>query len=322
MASRAWTSLKHLLLSGIVVIFVIGSSALPVQADDGGVCVAAFGKTPESLPDWLEPASDEMDLTTRTRYDLLVGKLLTTGLVDGSNCPSMGLTNNGSPNACGLETAKDSLFTWQNWYNPLILTVSEANGLPPKVIKALIAVESQFWPAADWNKGEIGLAQMTEGGADMLLANRPEYFQGVCRQVYGNDGCSAAYIGLGSSMKRLLVGQVLQNVDANCTNCAGGVSIDRGELAIRVLAEALNASCLQTSRTFTNLTGKVPSTYLSYEDYWRLVLANYHSGSGCLYEAIRKTKNPISWSVISGNIPDGCGSGRTYIRRIELQIVP
>ena len=34
----------------------------------------------------------------------------------------------------------------------------------------MIAVEFQFWPGASWEKGEIGLGQMTAMGADLLLS--------------------------------------------------------------------------------------------------------------------------------------------------------
>ncbi|MEN6579846.1 MAG: hypothetical protein ABFD05_04355, partial [Anaerolineaceae bacterium] len=65
-----------------------------------------------------------------------------------------------------------------------------------------------------------------------------------------------------------------------------------------------------------------PAALLSFEDYWRLVLANYHAGAGCVYQALRKTGNPNSWNSIAANFSSGCASGAEYIRRIEGQIKP
>jgi hypothetical protein len=322
MVSRPWTSLIHILIALLLAGSYQGILTSPVQAEDEDTCQSAYGKTPEQIPGWLEPASTSMDLTTNHRYDLLAGKLLSTGLVDGSTCPAMGLDSAGVPNGCGFTLTRDSVFTWQNLYNEPILRISQQEHIPPKVVKALIGVESQFWPGADWRSGEIGLAQLTGAGADMILLNRPSYYARVCIQVFGNDGCTGPYLSQTGSTKQLLIGQVLQNSNAICTSCAGGVDIERGELAIQALEEALHASCSQVSRTFLQITGKLPVDFVSYEDFWRLVLANYHSGAGCIYNAIQRTNNPSSWNSISAQVSAGCSSGRTYIHRIELQMLP
>jgi hypothetical protein len=125
---------------------------------------------------------------------------------------------------------------------------------------------------------------------------------------------------------------VLKEIDATCPSCAGGVDLEKGKQAIQVLTETLNASCLQSTRVIYLATGKSPAALLSFEDYWRLVLANYHAGAGCVYQALRKTGNPNSWKVpersewdwnsIATNFSSGCTSGAEYIRRIEGQIEP
>jgi hypothetical protein len=115
---------------------------------------------------------------------------------------------------------------------------------------------------------------------------------------------------------------VLRDIEATCPNCPGGVDLEKGNQAIRVLTETLNASCLQSTRIFNLATGKQPAAFLSYDDYWRLVLANYHAGAGCIYQALRKTGNPNNWNSIAANFSSGCASGAEYIRRIEGQIKP
>ena len=120
---------------------------------------------------------------------------------------------------------------------------------------------------------------------------------------------------------------VLRDIEDTCPNCPGGVDLEKGNQAVRVLTETLNASCLQSARIFNLATGKQPAAFLSYDDYWRLVLANYHAGAGCIYQALRKNGNPNSWNVpersewdwnsIAANFSSGCASGAEYIRRIE-----
>jgi hypothetical protein len=322
MVSCPWSPLKRISLAAILVFSATGYFSKPVMAESEWSCHAAYGQSPSSLSEWLKPAGEDMDLNTTNRYDLLSGKLLSSGLVDGSSCPAGGLNPDGSPNACGLNVTRELTITWQNLYDPVILAAAQSNNLPPKVIKAMIAVESQFWPGANSTWGEIGLGQMTEFGADLVLTWRPEYYQGICRQAFGNDGCKTGYLFIDSSTQRLLRGLVLKEIDATCANCLGGVDIERGELAVRVLAETLNASCSQSARVVGLATGKLPSSLMSYEDYWRLVLANYHAGAGCVYQALRNTGNPNSWSSIASNFSRGCASGAEYIRRIEEQIKP
>ena len=61
---------------------------------------------------------------------------------------------------------------------------------------------------------------------------------------------------------------------------------------------------------------------MRYEDFWRFALANYHSGSGCMLEALRRTGNPTNWPGIASGFPKGCLSGSAYVRLIEEQVKP
>jgi hypothetical protein len=322
MVSRAWPALTRIPLAIFMIVIGIGWVVQPVQADSGGTCQAAYGLPPTSIPDWLMPAETNMDLATANLYDFLSAKLLFAGLVDGSTCPAYGLNPDGSANGCGLELASNPVDTWQNQFDPLILADSQTNEVPPKVVKAVIAVESQFWPAGDRSKGEVGMGQMTENGADLVLRWRPGYYQSICRQTFGEKGCDSAYPFLDASNQRLLQGMVLKEIDASSPSSPGGIDLDKAIQAINVLTETLNASCLQSTRIIELATGKSPAAIMNYEDYWRFVLANYHAGAGCMYQALRKTGNSNNWNSIAGNFSSGCASGAEYIRRIEEQIKP
>ena len=67
---------------------VAAGSAAPLDS----VCIQAYGGLPDKyvLPDWLKNDVPVENLATNRRYDLLAGRLLYTGTVDGSPCPSYG----------------------------------------------------------------------------------------------------------------------------------------------------------------------------------------------------------------------------------------
>ena len=286
-------------------------------------CATAYGGAiPNQLPRWLQTSIPTESLYTENRYDLLAGQLLRTKLVDGSACPSGGLNSDGSPNACGLEAAQVEVETWQNRYDGQIVSAGQQNSVPPLVIKAMIAVESQFWPGANWVKGEIGLGQMTEFGADLLLANQPARYQKVCRQALRPEVCDFPFLFQPASNQSMLRGLVLKSIDATCSSCTGGINMAKGEQAVDVLAETLAASCVQSGRVIFWATGHRPAELMSYEDFWRFALANYHSGAGCMFQALQRAGNSTGWSGIAANLSPGCASGLVYIRRIEEALKP
>ena len=304
-------------------LFVILFAAAPSYAQSEQPCAVAYGGSlPDPLPRWLRTSVQGGDLHTENRYDLLAGQLLKARLVDGSACPSWGLNLDGSPNACGLEAAQAEGMTWQNRYDRQISAAGQRNSVPPLVIKAVIAVESQFWPGANWVKGEIGLGQMTEYGADLLLANQPERYQQICRLALRPEACGLPYQGQPAQHQSMLRGLVLSSVDASCSSCTGGIDLAKGEHAVDVVAETLAASCVQSGRVISWATGHRPFEVMGYEDFWRFVLANYHSGAGCMAQALRRAGSTTGWTAIAANLPTGCTSGSTYIRRIEGALKP
>ena len=322
MVSRAWPALIRIPLLVLMIVTGVGWITLPVQEESGGTCQAAYGLTPTSVPDWLIPAEKNMDLATANRYDYLSAALLSSGIVNGVKCPAYGFNPDGSANGCGLQITAEPVVSWQNQFDPVILADSQTNKVPPKVVKAVIAVESQFWPAPARSKGEVGLGQMTEAGADLVLRWRPEFYQSICRKAFGNKGCDATYPFIDPSTQWLLQGMVLKEIDASSPGSPGGIELNKANRAIYILTETLNASCLQSTRIIELATGKSPAALMSYEDYWRFVLANYQAGAGCMYQALRKTDNPDGWNNLASNFSPGCASGAEYIHRIEEQISP
>ena len=323
MASSAWPSITIRCLLLVFIALFSFSPGQPVIAENAGDCQSAYGTDlGSSQPGWLEPVKEGTDLTTQNRYDLLAAHLLSSGIVNGGTCPGNGLNSDGSTNACGLISANSQVIDWQNQYDPVILSSSQTTGIPPRVVKAVISVESQFWPGANWEKGEVGLGQMTENGADLLLTYRPEYYRQVCAQVLNEKNCTLSYSDLDYDSQSMLRGAVLKSIDATCPGCSGGVNPEKGNQSVLVLSESLAASCKQSARLISIVTGSSPAGLMNYEDYWRFVLANYHSGAGCMLQALRRTDEPSSWSSISAGFPIGCSSGTEYVRRIEEAIKP
>lgn len=312
---------KYFFLSILLLVFLC--AAAPFQEETPAPCSTAYGTQPtQPLQKWLQPTVAIKDLATQNRYDLLSGQLLTAKIADGSECPSGGIFPDGSPNACGLETAQTEVVSWQNRYDPAIVAAGQGSNVPPYLMKAMIAVESQFWPAPNWMKGEIGLGQMTEFGADLVLSYRPSYYQQVCRQAFSEEECKQAYPSLSETNRAMLRGLVLRSLDASCPTCLGGIDPAKGNQAVIVLAETVAASCTQSGRVIRLVTGKSPAESMSYENFWRFVLANYHSGSGCMLQALSRSGNPTNWQAIAAGLPVGCQSGSTYVRRIEENIKP
>lgn len=321
MVSSAWQTVMTGLM---MILIVLPGSPVQTQPNEAGACHRAYGSIPstDTLPEWLQTDISEESLHTENRYDLLAGHLLVSGIVDGSQCFGWGMNTDGSPNGCGVEVAQSSVIEWQNQYDEAIVDTSKRNGLPARLIKSMIAVETQFWPGSDWMKGEIGLGQLTEAGADMMLTWRTGVYQNTCSQVYGDETCQHSYVDQEPWIQAALRGKLLQMLDTTCPSCKGGVDPERGSQTIPLLAEGISASCQQTAYLVRRFSGLVPSDAMGYEDFMRLVMANYHAGAGCTIQALRNSPLEHDWNNLALDYPFICQNGPGYIRRIMELMQP
>lgn len=321
MVSGTWQAL----ISGfITVFFIISGLPISVRENNPGVCQQAYGALPlsDKPPSWLETDVKTADLYSTNRFDILAGHLLFTGFVDGSQCPAWGLMADGSPNGCGVEAAQPAVVEWQNQFNEAIIQTSSNLSLPSRLVKAVISVESQFWPGSDWAKGEVGLGQVTNAGADMILTWRPGVYTSICSQVYSAESCRRPYTDLDPGMQAALRGKILQMIDASCPNCKGGVNIEKSKQSISLISEGIAASCQQSAYLVHHFGGGAPSTMMKYEDFMKLSLANYHAGSGCTLKALQNSFANQSWNNLALNFPPGCRSAPLYIQRVMESIQP
>jgi hypothetical protein len=114
-------------------------------------------------------------LNTRKTLHTLATQLILSGIVETNDCPAGGLSLSLDwPTACGLERASTAMIAWQNQFDEHIWLASRDQGIPPKVLKTLIEIESQFWPGnSRFYIDEIGLGQINQLGLDVLLRQDP-----------------------------------------------------------------------------------------------------------------------------------------------------
>ena len=174
-------------------------------------------------PPWAEFPQFPYELNTERTLHYLATKLIVSGVVDASSCATGGVNNDFTwPTACGLEQAKSTLLEWQNQYDAYIWTASKDIGIPPKILKTLIQVESQFWPANQrFYVDEYGLGQITQLGVDVLLRQDHAVFQAFCPMVLEN--CNTFfYTNLSPAHQAMVRGAFLNSLDATCPTCESG----------------------------------------------------------------------------------------------------
>jgi len=267
--------------------------------------------------DWLSTPEDAADLQSSSKLYYLSAALINQGLVDASTCETNGLTTFSIANECGVAAAESAAEEWQNQYNDAIYSYANTNNIPANLMKRLILRESQFWPGVyPGNSNEVGLAQITENGADTLLLWNKAFYQDFCPNVFGQAGCSKGFSFLSDEKQALLKGALLQSVNATCTDCENGLDMDKADNAICVLSESLNANCAQVGQLIWNITNRSPREVSTYTDLWRYTLANYNAGAGCLGDALTKTwraKDPLNWQYVAANLNPACQGAVNYV---------
>jgi hypothetical protein len=101
--------------------------------------------------------------------------------------------------------ARAAVVKWQNQFDAEIFNAARMHNVPAKLLKRMMAAESQFWPFYTTADGERGVMQVTDNGLDVLMrfdgANiDPYYFErgatgrlwsrGVTRDLLACHGCT------------------------------------------------------------------------------------------------------------------------------------
>jgi hypothetical protein len=290
--------------------------------DPPASCALTWGAFPpmSELPSWLQTPETSEQLQTDIPLAYLAGKLIAGRAVDASSCADGGLTPDGTASPCGVELARPAVEEWQNRFDAIIVNEARTTGVPAQLLKNLFSRESQFWPGKYPFKKDVGLGQLTEKGADTMLLWNPAFYNDFCPLILGENLCrSTGYGNLTKANRAMLIGALLQSVDATCVDCPLGIDLPRADYSISVFSRAILANCEQAGAAVKAITGKRPGATISYEDMWRLTLVNYNAGVGCLYDAldsVKKGGQAYSWENISQKLSAVCPGAETYVRDI------
>ncbi|HZW03845.1 MAG TPA: hypothetical protein VFF68_07955, partial [Anaerolineaceae bacterium] len=259
-----------------VVLGAVSYMATPFE----DACAAQWGLPAATVPLWAQFPQSPEEMQTNKTLHLLAAKLLEAGLADAADCPGQGFLSPGVPNACGIERASAAVNQWQNQFDPVIWTTGLDSGIPPRLIKALIEQESQFWPGNSlYYLEEFGLAQMNHLGVDIVLRYNQNLYQEVCSDL--NVACTDPYTTLPSTMQAMLRGGLMQRINAACPTCPNGIDLAAAEQSIPVIAQTLYSTCQQTRFLVQN-----ESITANYDTLWRFTMVSYHAGYSCLNNAI------------------------------------
>jgi hypothetical protein len=272
-------------------------------------CAVDWGVGNEDNARWGQFYQSPYQLSTRKTLHHLATRLILSGVVDASACPGGGLgADLGWPNGCGLEKAASKMVEWQNQYDVSIWLASLQTGIPPRILKTLVEVESQYWPGNErFYVDEIGLGQVNHLGVDLLLRRNPTLYEQVCTTVLGT--CFSPYLHLSPLEQAMVRGALVNSFNAGCSNCPFGVDLAKAQQSISLIAQTLRANCEQIAALDLDRDDD-----LTYEDYWRFTLGSYHSGYSCIDNAIRaarKADEPIDWPHVGPYVD--CKGGEDYV---------
>jgi len=296
-------------------------------------CSLIWGVRDEENARWDSFVQFPYELNTKKTLHTLARNLILNGIVDTSSCEYGGLSAGLDwPTGCGLEKATSAMIAWQNQFDEYIWLASRDQNVPPKVLKSLIELESQFWPGnSRFYLDEYGLGQINQLGVDVLLRNDPSVFQKYCTSVLGD--CNIPYLSLDASKQALIRGAVVQSTDATCPTCQYGLDIDKAKDSISLIASLLKANCQQVdtilsipykpdedvdaaTATAAAATiaagGSLPGA--NYEDYWRFTFLSYHSGISCFQASVKETREsglPVIWENLEDHL--NCKGGDDYV---------
>ena len=284
---------------------VIGD-AFPEEGAYGSDVWYAFPAAGQTLPPVLEKVYSSDYLVTKHNFQLLSAKLILNGKVDTSSCPNYGLNLDGMPNGCGEQASAKLVFDYQNQYDQQIFNSAKKQKVPPRIVKGLIAQESQFWPISD-TPYEYGLGMMTESGADMLLRWNTSYFLNLCMKTYPRnmDKCVGGFSNLTEDDQIVLRGVVISKIGT--------------DEEIEVISAAIRGSVYQVNQIIANASGQPVSSVASYEDLWKFTVANYYSGSGCVYNAINQASSyglGLTWENVRRFMTGKCELANRYVDRV------
>ena len=275
-------------------------------------CATQWGFGPQDTKmSWNDfPQRPDLLATNKTLH-YLAGQLIRNGVVNANDCPGKGFDMHGAPNLCGIDRARAAMVEWQNLFDFDIWLAGKDLQIPPHILKVLIEVESQFWPANERAYvDEIGLGQINQLGIDVLLRADPDLYHQICPSVLGD--CSVPYPALPESLQKLIRGALLNSLNAYCPSCENKIDVGVARQSITFIGLLLRANCKQVAQVMDFYEAEA-----SYEDQWKFTLMSYHSGLSCMENAVEKLTNenePTDWKHVARKTT--CRGSAEYVDRI------
>lgn len=303
-------------------ILVSQETGTASSVSNPSICSQVWGiATPASLPEWLETPSNSDGLYSDIKYVYLAGELIKHGFINAQDCPNGGLvTPDGASNTCGMEKAFNDVIFWQNRFNQEIITAAQSNQIPAQILKRLFANETQFWPPTEFMPPAYGLGNVTSRGIDPLFKWYPDLYQDTCRDVSPQSQlCMQQYSSLDGNDSAVFRGYFIsQNIHAYCPTCPNGIDLVKTGKSVDYFAKLLVANCKDVNESLS-LNG-LPTEKIAYEDAWRLTLANYTIGEGCVRNSLLDMDETVdfSWESFTQQIDINCNAAQyiSYINNI------
>ncbi|MEI7846440.1 MAG: hypothetical protein WCK35_11615 [Chloroflexota bacterium] len=300
----------NILVTKLVDGFSVTLTSLGKFVIFSDACANIWQSSSSNSSSWARFPQDPAELNTEKSLYYLSERILKAGIVTTTDCPGGGWDSNGAPNACGMSRVKEQMINWQNQYDMNIWLVSRDVQVPPIILKTLLEIESQFWPISQrLFLDEIGLGQINQLGIDVLLRTNPSIYQQVCSSALYN--CDRPYISLSGIERALIRGALAQSLDATCASCPYGFNINKSAQSIPLIAKVLYSNCVQ-AKAILNLN----RVTANYEDSWKFTMVSYHSGFGCLQDAIAKSAiagTQLTWQSVLPNLK--CQGATGYVDR-------
>ena len=307
----------------VVLLLAVFVLSVPQVAHADSTLDPIWGAPTDFAPYWLVMYKDPARIYTIYQLPFLAGHLIAQGLVKGANpCVFNGVQENGYADLCGLQFASEVSVSWQNRFDDKIISVSQATGIPPILLKNVFVLESQTWPQTTVSTSyEYGLGHMTLYGADALLRWNQSYYQTLCEANIPLDRCKLAYVQQPDYVQSMLRGLVIKQVNADCSNCRESVDLSIAENSIPVFANTLIAHANLVKFYIKEYTGSDADAAASYEDLWSFALASYNAGPGCFQNALIRTVYggmALTWANLSLQLDPACDHAFAYVGLIKM----